>query len=308
MTLYKAKSYKVRKVVKAAKGRYRDKVEFHLGDRDNRRLWQGLRTITDFHKQTHTSTITDPSLVEDLNTFYARIEVSTEYANAVSIASLASNANATMACNLTSEDRPVTISESDVRKALKQVNSRKAAGPDGIPGRVLKSCADQLAPVFITIINLSLTHSIVPRCFKKSDAIAYILHTILTHLDNGKGNYAHLLFVDYSSAFNTIVPSRLVMKLCDLGLNHSLCSWVQSFLTDRPQVVKMGNFTSSSKTLSIGAPQGCVLSPLLYSLYTHDCTATHSSNTIVKFADDTVVIDLISNNDEKAYLSVLEQL
>ncbi len=64
---------------------------------------------------------------------------------------------------------------------------------------------------------------------------------------------------------------------------------------------RMGNNTSSPLTLNTGAPQGCVLSPLLYSLYTHDCTATHSSNVIVKFADDTTVIGLITDNDEMAY-------
>ncbi len=63
----------------------------------------------------------------------------------------------------------------------------------------------------------------------------------------------------------------------------------------------MGNNTSSPLILNTGAPQGCVLSPLLYSLYTHDCTATHSSNVIVKFADDTTVIGLIIDNDETAY-------
>ncbi len=63
----------------------------------------------------------------------------------------------------------------------------------------------------------------------------------------------------------------------------------------------MGNNTSSPLILNTGAPQGCVLSPLLYSLYTHDCTATHSSNVIIKFADDTTVIGLITDNDETAY-------
>ncbi len=107
--------------------------------------------------------------------------------------------------------------------------------------------------------------------------------------------------MDYSSAFNTIVPATLVAKLQTLGLNRSLCSWILDFLTGRSQVVRMGNNTSSPLILNTGAPQGCVLSPLLYSLYTHDCTATHSSNVIVKFADDTTVIGLITDNDETAY-------
>ncbi len=57
----------------------------------------------------------------------------------------------------------------------------------------------------------------------------------------------------------------------------------------------------TSLILNTGAPQGYVLSLLLYSLYPHDCTATHSSNIIVKFSDDTTVIGLITNNDETAY-------
>ncbi len=74
----------------------------------------------------------------------------------------------------------------------------------------------------------------------------------------------------------------------------------------RPQVVKVGQFTSNSITLNVGAPQGCVLSPLLY--YTHDCVSSHSSTSIIKFADDTVVLGLISNNDETAYLDEVERL
>ncbi len=97
------------------------------------------------------------------------------------------------------------------------------------------------------------------------------------------------------------VSATLVAKLQTLGLNRSLCSWILDFLTGRSQVVRMGNNTSSPLILNTGAPQGCVLSPLLYSLYTHDCTTTHSSNVIVKFADDTTVIGLITDNDETAY-------
>ncbi len=115
-------------------------------------------------------------------------------------------------------------------------------------------------------------------------------------------------FIDFSSAFNTIIPQQLINKLNLLDLNNSLCNWILDFLTGRPQSVRVGHNTSSTTTLSTGAPQGCVLSPLLFTLLTHDCTAKFSSNHILKFADDTTVVGLISNNDEMHYREEVAQL
>ncbi len=55
------------------------------------------------------------------------------------------------------------------------------------------------------------------------DAISQVLHSSLTHIDSINGNYVRLLFIDYSSAFNTIVPTKLAVKLSDLGITSSLC-------------------------------------------------------------------------------------
>ncbi|KAK3569826.1 hypothetical protein QTP86_005843 [Hemibagrus guttatus] len=107
------------------------------------------------------------------------------------------------------------------------------------------------------------------------------------------------------SAFNAIIPSTLNTKLEDLGLSSSLCQWISNFLTGRPQAVRMGRHVSATLTLSTGAPQGCVLSPLLY---THDCVATTNSTTVIKFADGTVVVGLNSDNNEMAYLEVIRNL
>uniref|UniRef100_A0A3P9HUL5 Reverse transcriptase domain-containing protein n=1 Tax=Oryzias latipes TaxID=8090 RepID=A0A3P9HUL5_ORYLA len=107
--------------------------------------------------------------------------------------------------------------------------------------------------------------------------------------------------MDYSSAFNTIIPDILVSKLCDLGLHPLTYSWIKEFLTNRPQTVKLGPYFSSTRILSTGSPQGCMLSPLLYALYTADCRPAHTSNTIVKFADNTIVVGPISGGDETAY-------
>ena len=121
------------------------------------------------------------------------------------------------------------------------------------------------------------------------------LHTALTHLDQSN-TYVRMLFVDFSSAFNTVIHHTLIRKLGNLGLGSSLCAWIWDFLRNRPQRVRMGDRTSSTLTLNTGTPQGCVLSPLLYSLFTHDCSPIHPTNTIIKFADDTTIVGLIKNN------------
>ena len=48
--------------------------------------------------------------------------------------------------------------------------------------------------------------------------------------------------------------------------------------------------------------------PVLYSLFTHVCVAKHGSNTIIKFADDTTVVGLITDNDETAYREEVRDL
>ncbi|KAK1798910.1 hypothetical protein P4O66_007179 [Electrophorus voltai] len=63
---------------------------------------------------------------------------------------------------------PPMLSTEDVRSVLNRVNARKAAGPDVVPGCVLRACAEQLAQVFTDIFNLSLAQAAVPTCWKTS--------------------------------------------------------------------------------------------------------------------------------------------
>ncbi len=61
------------------------------------------------------------------------------------------------------DDHVITVSEDVVRRELRRVNVRKAARPDGITGRVLRSCADQLAGLFTSIFNESFATSVIPH-------------------------------------------------------------------------------------------------------------------------------------------------
>ncbi len=133
------------------------------------------------------------------------------------------------------------------------------------------------------------------------DAVNMGLHYVLQHLDR-PGAYVRIVFVDFSSAFNTIIPDLLLPKLTQLSVPTSICQWITSILTDRQQLVRLEKYTSSTHTTSTGAPQGYVLSPLLFSLYTNDCTAKDPAVKLLKFADDTTLISLIQDGDESAWL------
>jgi len=100
------------------------------------------------------------------------------------------------------------------------------------------------------------------------DVIAIPLHSALSHLEH-RGSYVRLLFIDYSSAFNTIIPDILVCKLSNLGLPPPTCSWIKDFLTNRPQRVRLGPHHSSTRTLSTGSPQGITSMPYTKTFESH---------------------------------------
>ena len=109
-----------------------------------------------------------------------------------------------------------------------------------------------------------------------------------------------MLFIDYSSAFNTIVPSKFITKLRILGLNTSLCNWIVDFLTGQPQVVRVGSNTSATLILNTGACSVPFCTP---------CSPTTAwpGTTNTKFADDTAVVGLITDN-ETAYREEVRDL
>ena len=114
------------------------------------------------------------------------------------------------------------------------------------------------------------------------NAVNMALHYNLPHLD-APGTFARILFVDFSSAFNTILLVLLQDKLSQFHVPDSTCRWITEFLSDKKQRVNLGIHVSESQTISTKSPQGCILSPLLISLYTNGCTSSHQSVELLKF-------------------------
>ena len=131
------------------------------------------------------------------------------------------------------------------------------------------------------------------------DAILTVLHNAFLHLDKA-GSYARILFIDFSSAFNTIQPHLLALKLLHLDVNPKLILWIVNFLLHRTQSVRFQNSISSQRHTCTGVPQGTVLSPALFTLNTNDCQGTIKTP-IVKYSDDTAIEDL--SNSDSVYFS-----
>lgn len=122
-----------------------------------------------------------------------------------------------------------------------------------------------------------------------------LLDTVCRHLYSSHP-HTRILFMDFSSTFNTVNTVTLCNRLLDLQVNPSLILWIKDFLQDRPQYVVVNGFKSQNMILNTGVPQGCVLSPILFSIYTNNITSNNSDISLFKYADDMALVAHIKDH------------
>ena len=342
--------------IRKCKMNFKEKVESAFHSNNMRRAWQGVATMVGAGRTKNQISVQNPqSYANELNAFYTRFETHD------------------FSAELNSEEErlrcwdkdSISISEDMVRNTFNNINIRKSCGPDGIQGKILKSCSDQLAPVFCKLYQKSLDTTTIPKLWKMSeiipvpkktkctqlndyrpvaltsllmkcferlllrflldniretmdqlqfayrakrgveDALITMLDKIYNHLEL-PNSYVRILFADFSSAFNTIQPHLLIEKLINTNVNSKLILWISNFLTNRQQYVRVNDAHSSIATTNTGAPQGCVMSPVLFTTYTNECTAHHPDCLLVKFADDASLVALITNSENNYRGEIVE--
>ena len=181
--------------------------------------------------------------------------------------------------------------------------SRPASPNDFRPVALTSHVMKSFEKIIKTMIMTRTDHLLDPLQFAYrpgrgvEDAVATLINYVLCHLEDAK-THARVLYLDMSSAFNTLQPHLLFKKLIsEFKLESELALWVLDFLVGRPRQVRVNNTTSSVKVVSTGSPQGCVLSPLLFILYTNDCRSIRPNRYFIKFSDDTALLSLLSNDE-----------
>ncbi|KAK4474334.1 hypothetical protein MN116_000480, partial [Schistosoma mekongi] len=104
------------------------------------------------------------------------------------------------------------------------------------------------------------------------------------------GHLVLVLYLDISKAFDMVNHKLLVGKLSSYGIRNPLLAWLNSFLSNRHQIVKINSTLSKAEPVTSGVIQGSVLGPFLFIACTNDICKCFSMGRPFLYADDLKIV------------------
>lgn len=140
-----------------------------------------------------------------------------------------------------------------------------------------------------------------------STALLHVTDDIYRACDSGRGTV--LVLLDYSKAFDTLDHNTLCSKLKYFGFCDEAVIFFQNYLSGRQQRVCVGSAVSDFLPVSRGVPQGSILGPLLFSIYTADFSTYLNTCLSHQYADDFQIYhSFYSLNVESAITNINKDL
>lgn len=102
--------------------------------------------------------------------------------------------------------------------------------------------------------------------------------------------YTLAVYLDFQKAFDVLDINILIRKFKKCGLGGRALQWLQSFVNDRRQVVKVNGVTGDVRGLRHGTAQGGVLGPIVFLIYINDLLNIEFNSSVYAYADDTALV------------------
>ena len=135
------------------------------------------------------------------------------------------------------------------------------------------------------------------------DAIASITEFIRTKID--KQAQGQAFFIDLQEAFDSLDHGILLKKLLDYGFRGKIFEILKDYLSGRRQYISHNGVCTEKLKIVSGVPQGSVLCPFLFLLYSNDIHLCIGKNcTMAMFADDTTIL----SSKRKSFCSIQSEI
>ncbi|GBP15457.1 Probable RNA-directed DNA polymerase from transposon X-element [Eumeta japonica] len=208
---------------------------------------------------------------------------------------------------VSSPPHPVTFEFREVQNVIANLNPKKAPGIDGISNKMMIELPRVAVRILLFIFNAMLRLEYFPNNwkvavvkmipkpdhqfgFRRQHSTIEQTHRLVQVIRSAfeQKSYCSALFIDVSQAFDKVWHEGLILKL-KLHLPTNIVKLLENYITSRKFVVKEGEFVSLPEYIASGVPQGSILGPLLYLIYTSDMPVGSNIHTST-FADDTACL------------------
>ena len=172
---------------------------------------------------------------------------------------------------------------------LHQVKNWRPISQIKLPGKLLERVIHRQLSLYFEDILDKNQHG-----FRSKRSTGTAIFDVLQELFNHWNDrcFTSCIFIDYSKAFDTIDHNILLEKLKIYGLDEISLKFLNSYLGNRHQRININTTTSSYSKLRCGVPQGSIIGPLLFIIYTNDIFLELEENEkMYMYADDTLLVN-----------------
>lgn len=126
--------------------------------------------------------------------------------------------------------------------------------------------------------------------FSTATALTRVVTDITCGIDESKATC--LVLLDYSKAFDLINHDLLLAKMSFYNFSDAVCVWFSNYLSNRLQCVEIDGIKSDPIVVKQGVPQGSILGPILFNIFTSDLPSVVHNCNIYMYADDTQLVKI----------------